>query len=209
MSDNKNVKETEQSVEKKHKVNYLELFLTFARIGVLTFGGGYSMLPMLQREVVNNKGWATEEELLDYYAIGQCTPGVIAVNVATFIGNKHAGKLGGIIATLGVVTPSFFIILLLAAFINNFADNKYVAHALAGISIAVSALIVSAVITLWKRGVKGWLGVAIFCAVFILSIFFSISPIWIVLATIVLGVVYGQINNRRVSKTNDDEEGKK
>ena len=84
----------------------LDLFLNFVRIGGLTFGGGYAMLPMLQREVVENKGWATEEELADYYAIGQCTPGVIAVNTATFIGNKRHGILGGIAATAGVIFPS-------------------------------------------------------------------------------------------------------
>ena len=88
----------------------LDLFLTFARVGGLTFGGGYAMLPILQREVVDKKKWATEEELADYYAVGQCTPGIIAVNVATFIGNTEAGILGGIFATLGVVFPSVVII---------------------------------------------------------------------------------------------------
>ena len=90
------------------------MFFAFARIGGLTFGGGYAMLPMLQREVVEKRGWATEEELMDYYAIGQCTPGVIAVNTATFIGQKYRGDLGGIVCTLGVVFPSLIIISLLA-----------------------------------------------------------------------------------------------
>ena len=81
---------------------YPDLFVTFAKVGVMTFGGGYAMLPILQREVVDNKGWATEEELMDYFAIGQCTPGVIAVNTATFIGQKQRGIAGGILATLGV-----------------------------------------------------------------------------------------------------------
>ena len=101
---------------------YLDLFLTFARIGGLTFGGGYAMLPMLQQEVVDRRGWATNEELMDYYAIGQCTPGVIAVNTATFVGNKTKGTLGGIFATLGVVFPSLVIITIIAAFIRNFAE---------------------------------------------------------------------------------------
>ena len=88
----------------------LVLFLTFAKVGVMTFGGGYAMLPILQREVVENKGWATDEELTDYFAIGQCTPGVIAVNTATFIGYRYKGLAGGILATLGVISPSIIII---------------------------------------------------------------------------------------------------
>ena len=104
-----------------------QLFITFARIGGLTFGGGYAMLPMLQREVVKNHQWATEEELMDYYAVGQCTPGVIAVNTATFVGNKLFSTLGGIVATLGVIFPSLVIITIIAAFISNFASLEIVA----------------------------------------------------------------------------------
>ncbi|MBP3925823.1 MAG: chromate transporter, partial [Clostridium sp.] len=114
---------------------YLDLFLTFARIGGLTFGGGYAMLPMLQREVVEKRGWATEEELMDYYAIGQCTPGIIAVNTATFVGQSTAGTIGGIIATLGVVFPSLIIITLIAAFLQNFAQLPIVQNAFAGIRV--------------------------------------------------------------------------
>lgn len=171
--------------------SYLSLFLTFARVGGLTFGGGYAMLPMLQREIVNNKKWATEEELLDYYAVSQCTPGVIAVNVATFIGSKCKGTLGGIAATLGVVAPSFFIILAVAAFLKNFAENAYVSHALAGIRVAVAALVINAVVGLWKKSVKGIVGIAMFAAVFLLSLFTPLSPIWIVVAAIILGIAYG------------------
>lgn len=181
------------------KGGYLDLFLTFARIGGLTFGGGYAMLPMLQKEVMENRGWATEEELLDYYAVGQCTPGIIAVNVATFIGHKEKGILGGICATLGVVAPSFFIILVLAAFIRNFADNIYVAHALAGIRVAVAALVVDAVIKLWKKGVKDLLGILLFILVFVLSVAFSLSPIWVVLGAILLGLFYGRFVPSRKS----------
>ena len=99
-----------------------QLFYTFAIVGVTTFGGGYAMLPALQREVVEKRGWASEEELMDWYAIGQCTPGVIAVNTATFAGQKQAGALGGVFATLGVVFPSLVIITIIAAFIQGFAD---------------------------------------------------------------------------------------
>ena len=123
----------------------LDLFLTFARIGGLTFGGGYAMLPMLQKEVVERRGWATNEELMDYYAIGQCTPGIIAVNTATFVGNRTRGAVGGVVATLGVVFPSLVIITIIAAFIRNFADLAVVKNAFAGIRVCVFVLILNAV----------------------------------------------------------------
>ena len=119
----------------------LDLYATFFRIGLFTFGGGYAMLPLIQREVVEKKGWATEDEVMDYYAVGQCTPGVIAVNVATFIGYKNKGIAGGILATLGVVSPSIVIISIIAAFLSRFSDSAYVQHALAGIRLAVCALV--------------------------------------------------------------------
>ena len=127
---------------------YFDLFLTFAKVGVCTFGGGYAMLPILQREVVEKKGWATDEELTDYYAIGQCTPGINAGNTATFIGYKYKSYLGGIIATLGVVFPSIVIITLIAAFLTNFADIPVVQHALSGVNACVVALIASSGIKL-------------------------------------------------------------
>ena len=127
---------------------YMELFMAFARVGVLTFGGGYAMLPILQREVAEKKNWVTEEELMDYYAIGQCTPGVIAVNTATFVGQKRKGIPGGIIATLGVVFPSLIIISVIAAFISNFSDMAVVQNAFAGIRACVCVLIFNAVLKL-------------------------------------------------------------
>lgn len=129
---------------------YLDLFLTFARVGVCTFGGGYAMLPVLQREIVEKKHWSTEEDLADYYAVGQCTPGVIAVNTATFVGCKVKGPLGGIIATLGVVFPSVVIITVIAAFLQQFADIPWVAHAFAGVRAGVCALILSSILKLRK-----------------------------------------------------------
>lgn len=182
------------------KAKLFDLFLTFARIGGLTFGGGYAMLPMLQKEVVENKKWATEEELLDYYAVGQCTPGVIAVNVATFIGQKLRGVIGGIVATLGVVAPSFVIILLLATLINHFAEYAVVAHALAGIRVAVAALIVSAIVKLWKKGIKDALGVVIFGVVVLLSLVLNVSPILIVVITMLFGILYGRVSSRKEGK---------
>ena len=148
---------------------YLDLFLTFAKVGVCTFGGGYAMLPILQREVVEKKGWATDEELTDYFAVGQCTPGIIAVNTATFIGYKHRGIAGCILTTLGVVFPSLIIITAIAAFLSNFADIPVVRHALAGINAAVVALIASSVLKLGKSTLKNGAAVAIFLCVLVLA----------------------------------------
>ena len=134
----------------------LDLFLTFARIGVCTFGGGYAMLPILQRELVENRKWATEGELADYYAVGQCTPGIIAVNTATFVGRSRAGILGGVFATLGLVFPSIVIILVIAAFLQNFMDLQWVVHAFNGVRAGVVALILSSVIKLFRTSVIDW-----------------------------------------------------
>ena len=131
-----------------------ELFLCFAKIGVMTFGGGYAMLPIMQRELVENKGWATEDQLADYYAVGQCTPGIIAVNTATFVGSSQAGVAGGIAATLGVVFPSLVIILVIAAFLRNFMHLEAVGHAFNGVRAGVTALILTSVIKLFKGAVK-------------------------------------------------------
>ena len=150
---------------------YLDLFLTFARVGVCTFGGGYAMLPILQREVVEKKGWATDEELTDYYAIGQCTPGIIAVNTATFIGHKFKGVPGGVMATLGVVFPSIVIITLIAVCLSNFAEIPVVQHALAGVNACVVALIASSVVKLGKSALKNPAAWIIFLVVLALSIF--------------------------------------
>jgi len=164
---------------------YLDLFLTFARIGGLTFGGGYAMLPMLQKEVVEKRGWATEEELMDYYAIGQCTPGIIAVNTATFVGQNTAGITGGIIATLGVVFPSLVIITLIAAFLQNFADLPLVQNAFAGIRVCVCVLVFNAVLKLWKKSVVDKKTLVIFLIVTAGSFIFDIAPtIFVILAAI-------------------------
>ena len=150
---------------------YLQLFLVFAQVGVCTFGGGYAMLPILQREVVDKRGWCTEDELADYFAIGQCTPGVIAVNTATFVGSKRKGVPGGIVATLGMVFPSVVIITVIAAFLQNFAHIPAVGHAFAGVRAAVVALIASSVLKLAKTTVKNRWGGVLFAVVLLLSVF--------------------------------------
>ena len=148
---------------------YLDLFLTFAKVGVCTFGGGYAMLPILQREVVEKKGWVTEEEVTDYFAIGQCTPGIIAVNTSVFIGYRQRGVPGGIAAALGVVFPSFVVITIIAAFLTKFATYPVVQHALAGINAAVVALIAVSVLKLGKTNLRGRPAVCIFLGVLVLG----------------------------------------
>lgn len=133
-----------------------DLFVTFARVGVMMFGGGYAMLPILQREIVERKGWATEDQLADYYAVGQCTPGIIAVNTATFVGSESAGIAGGVIATLGVVFGPIVIITVIAAFLSGYMDLPVIAHAFNGVRACVTALILSSVIKLFKGAVKDW-----------------------------------------------------
>ena len=150
---------------------YVQLFATFAKIGVMTFGGGYAMLPILQREVCESKKWVDDSEIMDYYAIGQCTPGIIAVNVATFIGNKRKGVPGGIIATLGMVFPSLVIITVIAAVLHNFMEIVWIQHAFSGIRICVCVFILNAVLKLWKSAVIDAWTFLIFVLVFHLQCF--------------------------------------
>lgn len=168
---------------------YLDLFLTFAKVGVMTFGGGYAMLPILQREVGDNKGWATEEEMMDYFAIGQCTPGIIAVNTATFIGQKQKGILGGIVATLGLVFPSLVIISLLAGVIEAFSHLVWVQHAFAGVRICVCVLILNSVVKLYKKAVVDKATLTIFLLVTLGSFLIDVSPVVFVVAAALAGIV--------------------
>ena len=147
-----------------------ELFWLFAKIGVCTFGGGYAMLPILQRELVEKRSWVTEGELSDYFAIGQCTPGIIAVNTATFVGHKLKGPVGGVVATLGVVFPCLVIIMLIAAFLQNFAQLPVVIHAFNGVRACVCALILSSVLKLRKSTVVDVPTVIIFVVVAVLAV---------------------------------------
>ena len=174
----------------------LDLFLAFARVGVMTFGGGYAMIPILEREIVDRHGWATEEELMDYYAVGQCTPGVIAVNTATFIGYKTAGTLGGVVATLGVVFPSVSIITLIAGILTSFADVPQVKSAFAGIRVCVCVLIFNAVLKLWKKAVVDKWTLALFLGVFLLSVFFSVSPVIFVVVCAAAGIALTRMGVR-------------
>ena len=167
----------------------IELFLTFAKIGVMTFGGGMTMLPILQREIIEARGWATEEELMDYYAISQCTPGIIAVNVSTFIGQKRRNVAGGIAATLGMVFPSLVIISILAGVITNFSHLDVVRNAFAGIQVCVCVLIFNAVMKLRKKSVVDKRTTCIFLLVLAGSVLLNISLVWFVVGSAVAGIL--------------------
>ena len=176
---------------------YLDLIVTFFKIGIMTFGGGYAMLPIIQREVVEKKGWCTEEELLNYYALGQCTPGVIAVNTATFLGNKRKGVLGGFIATFGIVLPSLIIITIIAALLTGFADLAVVQHALAGIRVAVVVLVGYSVKKLMKSGVKDAFGWCVFVLTFLVSAIFGLSPVIVVFVAAGAGLIAGYLRDKK------------
>lgn len=169
------------------------LFWSFAKMGVITFGGGMAMLPILQREVVDHRHWATEEELVDYYAISQCTPGIIAVNVSTFIGQKQKGIAGGIVATLGVVFPSLVIISVLAGLITNFSHLTWVQNAFAGIQVCVCVLIFNSVRKLLKKSVVDKRTAVIFVLVMLCSTLLNVSPVWFVVISALAGIVLKEL----------------
>ena len=178
---------------KNNKTTYMDLFTSFFRIGLFTFGGGYAMLPMLERECVENHSWATRDELLDYFAIAQCTPGVIAVNTATFIGSKEKGSPGAAIATLGVICPSIIII---PAILTNFASLPAVGYAFNGIRVAVAVLILNAVIKLIRSNLKQPVSILICVLAFAASLF-SLSPVIIVLSAGAVGIAYGYFGRQK------------
>ena len=169
-----------------------EAFLTFFKIGIVTFGGGYAMIPMIEEEVVNKHHWTSKEELLDLIAIAQSCPGVFAVNISTFIGYKLNKKAGAFCTTLGAALPSFLIILLIAMFFHQFADNKVVAALFRGIRPAVVALIAAPTFRLAKSAritlTNCWIPIA--CALAIWAL--GVSPILIIIVAAVAGYVYGQ-----------------
>lgn len=178
----------------------IELFLVFFKMGLFTFGGGYAMLPLIQKEVVEKHKWATEEEVMNYFAVGQCTPGVIAVNTATFIGYKRKKTAGGIIATVGVVMPSIIIITFISLFLKQFADIEWVQHAFNGIRVAVAVLILNAVVKFWKSGVKDAFGIVIFAAALVSSVLFDFSSVYTVIGAILLGIAAGIWKGRKTQQ---------
>ncbi len=173
----------------KEKVSLLNLFVTFSKIGLMTFGGGLSMLPILVREISEKRNWVSDEDLSNYFAIGQCTPGIIAVNTATFTGKKLRGNIGGIVAPLGLDFPSVIIILTLARVLLEFSDNIHFQHAFIGIRICVIVLVLNTIINLAQKAYKGWITMGIFALVIILSAVFQLSPIISIIATISLAIM--------------------
>lgn len=183
----------------------LELYWAYLKIGCVNFGGGYAMLPLLERELVTKRGWTTMEELRDYFAIGQCTPGVIALNVSTFIGQKRKGVAGAIAAMLGFLTAPIAIILVIAAFLRNFAELEVVQHAFAGIRVCVCVLILQAVLRLWKSSVVDVFTMVLYAVILALSAvstFTSLLPFKIPAAVLVIlaglaGLAASLIKNKK------------
>jgi len=184
---------------------YLKLFLSFAYIGLFTFGGGIAMLPMFQRELVEKQKWLTEKEMVDLFSIGQCLPGIIAANTAIFVGYKTKGVLGGIVAALGVIVPSVTIVLIVAMLITNLADYPIVQRAFAGLRVCVSVLIINAVLKLRKHSIIDWPSALICAIVFVLAVF-AFLPIPILIIT--AGICGMIISSLRKCKAPEDGEAK-
>lgn len=168
---------------------YKSLFCTFFKIGGILFGGGLAMLPLLEREIVNKKKWVTEDEILDIYGIGQCTPGIIAVNTATFIGYRQGGFLGSLFATLGLITPSLFIICLIASILQNFLHIPWLLHALSGIRLIVCAMMIRTVRTLATKGIVDWKGGFIFLSTLLLACFTKIPTAFFIIGSALTGIL--------------------
>jgi len=178
---------------------YFDLFFTFFKIGAFTFGGGYAMFPIFQRELSEKRNWVTQEDLMDCYAIGQCTPGVIAVNTASFVGFKTKGVIGAILSTLGMIMPSIIIITIIAALIGNFSDNQIVKSALSGIRIAVCGMVMVTIYNLIKKNIVDIFSAIIALATFFLIIIFNLSTIYAVIASAVVGIIISAIRKKNKS----------
>ena len=176
---------------------FIKIFLTFARIGAFTFGGGYSMLPMFQRDLVEKNGWLTETEMTDFFSVSQCLPGIIAVNTSVFVGHKQAGRAGGIAAALGIITPSIAIIMIIAAFITRFSDIPAVQNAFAGIRACVCVLIINTIIKLWKSAIVDKISLLIFAVVFAVSFFTSLPVAVLVVAAGAVGIGIKALRRRK------------
>ena len=168
---------------------FFSLFAAFSKVGALTFGGGYAMLPMLQREIVEKHAWVTEEELTDYFALSQCVPGAIAMNTAVFIGQKICGVSGAIASCMGAAFPSLVVITIIAALLSNFADYPIVRNAFGGIRVCVCVLILNAIVKLWKKAIIDFPTFMIFLLVLALTVFTSLSPVFFVLVAAAAGIV--------------------
>lgn len=184
--------------------NLFNLYFSFAKIGTFTIGGGLAMMPMMQSELIEKRKWITDEELIDYYAVGQSTPGIVAVNVATFVGYKQMGIVGGIFATLGMVTPSLVIIMVLASLINSINDFPIIQKALKGINVAVAALLTSTIINFMKKTIKKFTNAIFMMISFLLVFVFKLPSFWIILFALLIGVVLTYKEKKKVSAVEED-----
>lgn len=185
--------------------NLLNLYFSFAKIGTFTIGGGLAMMPMMQAELIEKRKWITDEELIDYYAVGQSTPGIVAVNVATFVGYKQMGIIGGIFATLGMVTPSLVIIMILAGLINSINDYPVVKKALKGINVAVAALLTSTIINFMKKTIKKFTNAIFMMISFLLVFVLKLPSFWIIIFALFIGVVLTYLEKKRVCAAEDSK----
>jgi chromate transporter len=168
---------------------FSELYWTFFRIGCLTFGGGYAILPILERELIRKKGWTTMDEVMDYYTIAQVTPGIIAVNISTFIGYKFRGILGGIVSTAAFVSPACIIVTLIAAFLGAYQDLPLVQHAFGGIRVAVAALVLDTAVKMIRGFYRDLKALALFALALGLSVLFSPSPAFVAAGAGIAGFI--------------------
>ena len=180
------------------------LYFSFAKIGTFTIGGGLAMMPMMQSELIEKRKWITDEELIDYYAVGQSTPGIVAVNVATFVGYKQMGIIGGIFATLGMVTPSLVIIMVLAGLINSINDFPIIQKALKGINVTVAALLTSTIINFMKKTIKKFTNAIFMLISFLLVFVFKLPSFWIILFALLIGVVLTYKEKKKAAVSGDD-----
>ena len=184
--------------------NLFNLYFSFAKIGTFTIGGGLAMMPMMQSELIEKRKWITDEELIDYYAVGQSTPGIVAVNVATFVGYKQMGIIGGIFATLGMVTPSLVIIMILASLINSINDFPIIQKALKGINVAVAALLTSTIINFMKKTIRKFTNAIFMMISFLLVFVFKLPSFWIILFALLIGVVLTYKEKKKVAAVEED-----
>lgn len=179
---------------------YLKLFLTFAKIGAFTFGGGYAMIPLIQREVVDRTHWLEEKDILDIIAIAESTPGPIAINTATFVGFRVGGVFGAACATFGVIVPSFVIIYLVSLLLRQFSSLPPVRYAFAGIRAGVLALILRALWSMYKQCPKGLIAYVLMAAAFLVAAFTDINVIFIIIVCGLLGLTASLLAGRKVKK---------
>ena len=178
----------------------VQVFWTFFKIGAFTFGGGYAMIPLIQKETVDNHKWITEDDIMEIIAIAESTPGPIAINSATFVGYRTCGVLGAAFATIGVVLPSFVIILAISGILRQFQDLKAVKYAFNGIRAGVLALLFKALWTMYKKSPKGWAAYVVMGGAFLLTAFLKVNVLFVIILCGVFGLVTALMAERREKK---------